>query len=191
MVWRTAIKEAAMDRIYYVFWDYDDETDKDLDIDGEAYAELIDVCFRYAEVFAVTYSLKGFHEVQHMGGSVFQYCVAKKAILNGQIRCYFKCCQATKQYLLETDPCLFSWYWNEKQHGYLPENLTFYRNDGSVFFASETHEGQCYLYPREEDFSSVLNSEGWSLGTAGGGCCPSYLKMSWLNPQPNNIPEST
>ena len=137
-----------MDRIYYVFWDYDDETDKDLDIDGEAYTELIDVCFRYAEVFAVTYSLKGFHEVQHMGGSVFQYCVAKKAILNGQIRCYFKCCQATKQYLLETDPCLFSWYWNEKQHGYLPENLTFIAAT-VLSFSLQKHTRVSAFYIRE------------------------------------------
>ncbi len=181
-----------LDRIYYVFWDVDEETDKDLDIDGEAYAELIDVCFRYAKVFAVTYSLKGFRDDQLMEKSVFQYFVAKKAILNGQIRCFFKCCRATKQYLVKSYPCLFSWYWNEKQHGYLPENLTFYRSDGSAFFASETHEGQCFLYPRkEEDFSSVLKSEGWSPGITGGARLPCCMKSSWLDPQPNNFPEST
>ena len=181
-----------MDRIYYVFWDYDDESDKELDIDGEAYAELIDTCFQYAEAFAVTYSLGGFHAGQRRQDSVFQHCIGKKAIQNGRVRCYFKCCQATRKYLSESYHCLFGWFWNGKDRGNLPEDLAFYRGDGSAVFASETHEGQCYLYPRkEEDFSSVLNAAGWSLGTAGGGCLPSYLKMSWLNPQPNHLPEST
>lgn len=178
-----------MDRIYYVFWDYDDEADKELDISEDAFSELIDTCFRYADTFAVTYSPQGFHICQ--GLDVCRHVIAKKAIPNGCVRCFFKCCPETRRYLLDSYSCLFGWYWTEKR-GRLPEDLAFYRSDGSSFFASETHEGQCYLYPgSDEDFSSVLKSEGWSLGAAGGGCMPSCMKLSWLNPQPNQLPEST
>ena len=183
--------EAAMDRFFYVFWDYDDEADKELDISEGAFSELIDTCFQYADSFAVTYSLRGFNVCQRMDETVCHHIIATKAIPNGYVRCFFKCCPETKRYLLESYHCLFGWYWTEKRER-LPENLAFYRSDGSSFFASETHEGKCYLYPRNgEDFSSVWKSEGWCLGAAGGGCLPSYMELSWLNPQPNNLPESS
>lgn len=32
-----------------------------------------------------------------------------------------------------------------------PDDPTFYRSDGSVFFVSEIHEGICAIMPREEE----------------------------------------
>ena len=75
------------------------------------------------------------------------------------------------------------------------EAMAFLKTQKSIGLAAggaETHEGQCFLYPRkEEDFSSVLKSEGWSPGITGGARLPCYMKSSWLDPQPNNFPEST
>lgn len=157
-----------MERVWYCFWDYDDASGRDLDISGEALETLIDTCFRYADTFAVTYSFRGYHAAHGMEGSIFQYCVAEKAVSSGRVRCSFKCCEETRRFLSDSYACLFGWYWNETDRGSLPEDLAFYRSDGSCFFASETHEGHCYLYPRgEEDVSSVLRSEGWDPVPAG------------------------
>ena len=151
-----------MDCGCYVFWDYDDASGRDLDISGEAFEALLDACFRYTAVVAVTWSFRGYHAAQGMEGSVFQYCVAQKAVGNGRVRCFFTCCEATRRFLSDSYDCLFGWYWDGKDRGSLPEDLAFYRGDGSCFFTSETHEGHCYLYPRgEEDVSTVLNTEGW------------------------------
>jgi hypothetical protein len=47
--------------------------------------------------------------------------------------------------------------------GYImPEDPTFYRPDGSIFFKSTTHEGELTLMPRgDEDVSNVLSSGRW------------------------------
>ena len=43
-----------------------------------------------------------------------------------------------------------------------PEDLAFFRKDGSVFMESTGHEGVCSLYPREdEDVSKVLGFGRW------------------------------
>lgn len=43
-----------------------------------------------------------------------------------------------------------------------PEDPAFYRSDGSVFFDSIIHEGECSLYPRNsEDISKVLAHGHW------------------------------
>ena len=43
----------------------------------------------------------------------------------------------------------------------LPEDPLFLRKDGSIFFESTIHEGECFLYPQGEDISKVLVFGNW------------------------------
>ena len=63
--------------------------------------------------------------------------------------------------LLKKENNIFSWFWEEKTPFHF-ENLTFYRNDGTIFFESITHEGECYLYAKDtEDVSRIVSNEHW------------------------------
>ena len=60
--------------------------------------------------------------------------------------------------LLKKEKSIFSWFWEEEKQLFHFENLTFYRDDGTVFFESITHEGECYLYAKEtEDISQIVS----------------------------------
>lgn len=75
-------------------------------------------------------------------------------------RCFYKCTEEAKQLFLTVTNNLFDWiqyYGNDN-----PENPRFYRENGSVFFWSEIHEGDCCLYNRaNEDVSSIVSKRGW------------------------------
>ena len=49
----SVIGKRKEEQMHYIFFDYNDDTNEDCDIQGEDYRELLRVCFRYSEVFSV------------------------------------------------------------------------------------------------------------------------------------------
>ena len=74
-------------------------------------------------------------------------------------RKYFVINEDTKNFVLSYGS-LFAYWENNHSRGYNYEpaqNLMFYRGDQSLFFLSETHEGECSIYPNEnEDISDII-----------------------------------
>ena len=146
----------------YYFVDYDDNKKEDLYIKGDDYRQLIHVCCQYSTMFslAITENLRG--TVNGAPRPIF--CQAHREAESGGLRqyvYYYPCTENTKKFLLTAVDDLFSWVDRLEQHN--PEDLTFYREDRSIFFWSETHEGVCALLNRAgEDVSSVIKQRGWS-----------------------------
>ncbi|MGM9680039.1 MAG: hypothetical protein ACI3XR_00890 [Eubacteriales bacterium] len=71
-----------------------------------------------------------------------------------------------KELLLSRVTDLFDWIRTDEREN--PEDLTFYREDGSVFFWSETHEGICVLCDRvQEKVSQIVSKKGWKARKEG------------------------
>ena len=150
----------------YCFSDYDDMLEKDCAIKGDAYTQIINVCFRYAVMFSLTTTKKHPAMVSEAPPPIFSQPHYNKGVSGGfrDTVYFFSCSEQAKTFLLSFTDDLFSWVDYEKPHR--PEDLVFYREDGSVFFWSETHEGVCALINREnEDVSAVVSQPGWERST--------------------------
>lgn len=167
----------------YVFFDWNDAGDK-LDITGEDYQRLITACARHSSYFSLLFlpeHLKDWNDPIHT--ALFATCFRQEdgpywtssgvseedEILYDepiQTKCYFPCTEENIQYLKTKVEKLFDWVlWRGDDN---PEDLQFYRKDGSLIFDSVIHEGFCLLHllPEEEsDFQSVVAQHGWAAYT--------------------------
>ena len=145
----------------YIFFDRDYyANDGHFDICGNDFKSLLNVCFQYSTTFSL---ILGNSDITHqnMLSPYMLYTESIAAISNfdGK-RLYYKACPETKESLLKITDHLFNmlygWGYNN------PENPTFYRSDGSIFFSSIIHEGECRLFPRaNEDVSSIISIGNW------------------------------
>ena len=63
-----------------------------------------------------------------------------------------------KRFIMNRTDGIFKWNWENEN----PEDLTFFRPDGTVFFTVHTREGICALNPEEdEDVSQILRDPRW------------------------------
>lgn len=142
----------------YYFLDWDDEKNLELTIRGHDYAELIDICFKYST--HISLSIRFLRRDGIRFESPEPYTKPLKASLSASCgdTVILPCSEKTRQYLLKTTDDLFKWIdWCKN-----PEDLTFYRADGSVFFWSLIHEGVCCLLNRpDEDVSGVVGNPDW------------------------------
>lgn len=76
-------------------------------------------------------------------------------------RRFFKCNDTSRNYMHDITDDLFALV-NINELKNKPEDLIFYREDGSVFFWSMLHEGLCIISCREnEDVKDVVSRRGW------------------------------
>lgn len=153
----------------YVFTGWDDnDPSVEMDIRGEEYKRLIETCYCRCRYFTLN---------ENRPDTVFDLPEKELEITTLQDRrpigyrhLYFFS-EKAKQYLMNKVDSLFSWItwgteYQGQKGGLLPEDLCFYRSDGSVFLWSETHEGICALCPRPgEDVSAIISSGGWHENT--------------------------
>ena len=155
--------------VEYRFCDTDETGWNEYDIDGEDYRLLIDVCCQYCT--SVSFDIYPQYEDAEYLMQIQKYLIKREDTYRVVIKEFASCeTGADKRYytvctemcdLLKKEKSIFSWYWEEKSLFHF-ENLTFYRNDGTIFFESITHEGKCYLYAKEaEDISSIVSNELW------------------------------
>ena len=144
----------------YYYHDYDDYKNEDITIEGEDYAELIETCFRYSSYFSLSFASKEIEQRVMKSLTPLRRDTENRSDL--KYRCFYKCTEEAKTLFLTNTNDLFEWRKLEFDNLFNPENPRFYREDGSVFFWSEIHEGNCYLYNNaDEDVTSIVSKRGW------------------------------
>ena len=154
----------------YKFCDWSLTDDEDYDVVGEAYKNLIKCCCDICDVVSfiierpdicskeIQEELSRFSisRPQNITYKFHYYNINGERIGFSAVH-YYRVCPELCQLLLTSASGIFDWV------GYTyPEDPTFYRSDGSVFFTSTTHEGLLTLMPREdEDVSDIISDTGW------------------------------
>lgn len=161
----------------YTFYDTDPNGHLELDIDGAAYYQLLSACFKYCTTFSMLVSqnlsndprIKALEKYrlpvtknvldayQHYGDCKNMNCVGAKS----EIRHYMLNTETTGAILQFCDS-IFKWI---NAWGYAnPEDPAFFRENGSIFFSSIIHEGECTIYPKaNEDISEVVAGNLWQV----------------------------
>lgn len=160
----------------YKFFDSDITGQAEYDISGEQYQQLLRSCFKYCATVSVIISLNCLERVHlwepyripvtpdvqkvysHYGVQMDGDACKTDSY---EVRHYLLTSQM-KRMLQDCTTSLFQWTcaWGHNN----PDDISFYRSDGSVFFSSLIHEGECTLFLREnENLRAVISQEGWIL----------------------------
>lgn len=138
------------------------------DIAGKEYLELLDFCFEYGKYFSLTFLHShsgsvnmrlGSKKIEQLEPFLYDSFETEEESWyhdgpSANIKIYF-CNKDTKNLLREQANHLFAWSTYEYQ---LPEDLSFFRSDGSAVFHLLTHEGIATIYNKENEIipESVL-----------------------------------
>ena len=156
---------------YYRFFDTDPAGIEERDIEGKAYECLIHACEKHSSFISMRVTCDDNRYVQNLEKfRVFRtdgikyvyshYYSRDSQNAQEEVRYYYLNSEMI-EILLSMSDSVFKWIngWGYRN----PEDLAFYRADGTVFFNSIVHEGKCYLYPRDgEDVQSVVDDR-WEL----------------------------
>lgn len=147
--------------LYYFI--VDDGSQNGADICGKRYKNLIDICFSYSKYFTLLFK-KPYNKFSDM--EPYKIEVQKPDDILGFIsseyfeRRFYSCDEETKEYMLNITDNFFdlvNWVGDN-----MPEDPIFYREDGTAFFWSMTHEGICVLSNRSnEEVMSVVSYHNW------------------------------
>lgn len=119
------------------------------------YEALLQTCFTYSSHFSFCIS-----NFDHILTTALEKWKLDVKTLGVDTRLVYKACEDTKEILQSYARSVFEFSRYSDQGG--PEDLTFYREDDSVFMESVGHEGECSIYPQEnEDVSSLLRFGRW------------------------------
>ncbi len=160
----------------YKFYDADPTGKEEYDISGEEYQKLLDVCFQYCVTmtFIAHITTPGVElfpsdlAESRLPAPLSSRCLYGHYGLNVkessqrkdyEIRCY-RLSGTVQKYLRTHVNGVFEWIngWGYSN----PEDPAFLREDGSVFFCSTIHEGECTLLPnKNESISDVLKRGKW------------------------------
>lgn len=158
--------------IIYKFFDTDCTGREEYDISGEEYKELITTCCKYCEIMSLRFlspqtsfinELDQFvtSEIKNITFIYEHYYRNIKPENQPDVK-YYRVCPELCELLLKIADSIFKWIYG---WGYTnPEDPVFYRADGSVFFSSVIHDGECALTPRStEDVSNIISKDHWIL----------------------------
>ena len=155
----------------YKFYDTDITGLKEYNIIGEDYKNLIKMCCKYC----TTLSLIATNANSHLLKELEIYEIEKSEKISFNFNHYGEISDKIKYYsvspelyrtIIKNTNDIFCWIngWNFEN----PEDPTFYREDGSVFFTSTIHEGTCTLFVKGEDVSKIVNNSNWVEETGDG-----------------------
>lgn len=149
----------------YDYYDTDELGNLEYDLCGDEYLLLLRICFMYSTSvsFIIRSSsvpeLSSVHRDRGLVPLYVQKNYRKYSIQVSQIR-HYRLTAQVQEAICKVTNCIFSWIDGWGHHN--PEDLIFYRSDGSVFFSSAVHEGKCSLYVDEnEDVSALISNEHW------------------------------
>ena len=158
----------------YEFHDSDDIGKEEYDIQGENYKILIDLCCKYSSIVSFlifdekTDLVKQFDkyrisecEIPQCVHRSYRADVCDENLSHEVPVYYYRLCPELCELLANAVNGVFEWIyaWGFDN----PEDITFYREDGSVFFISVVHDGYCALLPNEnEDTGCVTNDSLWN-----------------------------
>ena len=151
----------------YIFHDTDPAGKEEYDISGNAFHTLLAACCRYCTILTLRFpqqvpaaeALEPYR-IPNDERLPLDIVYAHYGTLSfGEVRSYRVCPELIALFSIVADS-MFKWLWG---CGYAhPEDPVFYRADGSVFFCSCIHEGECMLLPRDdEDVGKILADPLW------------------------------
>lgn len=167
----------------YNFFDYDSEKPEiEYDITGTDHRIFLEICCKYCAVVSFQFTENDVFDRQHRG-ELERFRIDPPTWVrdlkqnplwhDGWHVRYFRVCQDLCNLLQDIAGGIFQWLdgW-----GYCnPEDPMFFREDGSIFFASMVHEGKCILAPRaDEDVSRILSIEKWYVE-------PEEIRCKWID----------
>ena len=141
------------------------------DIDGQDYWVLLKTCFHYSSFFCLRYISDLNHYPSELCNSMcclepyqmFSVFQLQEPMLGAGCDrfTFYRCTPETLNILKRYATHMFAWNaYSENQK--LPEDLIFFRKDGSVFFFQITHEKEAALFPRgRENVKPVVKKRGW------------------------------
>ena len=158
----------------YIFYNTDLTGHEEYDISGEQYHALLEACFKYSDSFSIILSSSCKADLSKWENYRIPVEAYAKAVYSHygdintgtgdkirdyEIRQYTLCPELCHLISQHTDT-LFSWIcgWGFDN----PDDPAFFREDGSVFFNSTIHEGECVLYLKaNETLSRSLLDNKW------------------------------
>ena len=157
----------------FLFYDTDSSGEAEFDISDDSYISLMNACFQYCvsvsfrvhpyvdfPEFLNTYRIPtSEHAAAHYRKIGEMGVHTESGILlyhTGQ----FKLTDEVKMYILCASKSLFGWTDDN------PEDIAFYRADGTIFLHSSTHNGICVLTPRDnEKIDGIISNQLWTKST--------------------------
>lgn len=140
------------------------------DIIGQEYKEFITLCFNYSKYFSLSYQLMqkennkpnlfGVNEIEKLQKFVVNGFIDNELGTHTIVRMY-KCTEESQFIIQNYVNSLFAWqpYWEDCHN---PEDLTFFREDASVFSYTSSHNENCEVYNRKgEDVHVLLLNKKW------------------------------
>ena len=154
----------------YIFYD-SDEQGNEIPFSGQNFENFLDMCFQYSDCFSFMYDSE-FDDFESVAGDFFirdfipscsteilqipnflnskadeTIFQCRLAFPGGRLL-FFRCCEASKKMILDFSRDLWEF---SADNGSMPEDLTFYRTDGSTFFTGLIHEGEAFLFPKDTE----------------------------------------
>lgn len=158
----------------YIFYDSDETGFEDYDINGEHFKTLIELCKTYCKFFSlyiyfddkISEKIMEKFEISNEGFADYNNYYINDNKANSYIpigkKHYYLLNKESIELLFSISDSVFGFLSSHKTDKYKPEDLTFYRSDKSEFFSSETHEGECSLFPIDtEDVSAIISVGRW------------------------------
>ena len=163
------------DNMKYTFFSRDYFANSgDYDFSKLHYLAIIDFCFTHSWCFSLVF----WDDHYGTDRTLNSWNIPNPGFLfqnetNPSRRLFFSCCKESRDFILRETSSIFDFVWPK------PEDITFYRRDGSVLFDSIAHEGECSIFPRlHEDISEILahghwiRMEGGTVFEEGSPCAP-------------------
>ncbi len=161
----------------YIFYDTDATGQQELDIDGDAYHDLLSTCFNYCSTFSMLVNreisndsrLKALEKyrlpvTENVKAAYlhYDYCENLNCANDGVEIRHYELTPETRAAIPQFCNSIFKWInaWGHTN----PEDPAFFREDGSVFFSSLIHEGECTIYPNaNENISEIVLGNHWQI----------------------------
>lgn len=158
----------------YKFYDTDVTGTELYDISGARYRQLLEVCFRYCTSVAMCLYVDANVDLLAMESCSLPVTsrVRQQYTHYGRFTeddynhnhtyrlVHYALEPEVKRFLLSHTDGIFKWTYAWENEN--PDDLSFFRPDGTAFFSSVVHEGECTLSPIEgEDVSDILHDPRW------------------------------
>lgn len=154
----------------YKFYDWNSYTDEDQNLSRNEYVELFRCCCKQCTVMSLIFRYKDtcFQDdlekfrIVRPNNINYNFPHYNFANLNAEqidVR-YYRISEELYKTLISSVQGIYDWIygWGNKN----PEDPTFYRDDGSVFFTSIIHEGELSLYVKEnENVETIVSNNQW------------------------------
>lgn len=145
----------------YTFWDRDIFSNSGtFTISGKHYKVLLQKCFKYSKYLSLVVIDNSSPVIQRLSKWKVDNPLIENTFIDSHRHFLYVANKDVHNILLQNTNNMFER--RLLQDDVVFEDLVFYRDDGSIFFDSILHEGECSLYPNDsEDISDIIKFGHW------------------------------